>query len=430
MRSIVVIAATWLLPIALSPLHAEYITISGRAFGTSYMVKAIDKARSADEPSTQESLESSLASRIEQRLDEIDRAMSTYRDDSEVSRFNQADPGVWFSVGQETAKLVQRALEISEKTDGAFDVTVGPAVGLWNFGADAGQRFKVPSDDQITEVLTRVGHEKLLVRLDPPAIQKTTTGVQLDLSAIAKGYAVDAIAELLNEFPNFMVEIGGEVRVKGSRDLGNGWRIGLESPDPNRRKVDSVVTLHDQALATSGDYRNFHVHDGAAYSHTIDPRTARPVTHALAAVSVIADNCADADAYATALLVMGVERGKPLAEANQLQVLMTTRDSSDLQSAGVSTAQLTKVATDGFPSEPTSNPNGFVTTFLVTAAVFGIAVLAMSVGTIVANRRLQGSCGGMSNIKDSGGNTICDMCTRPSSECTGQPTPGHDESHA
>lgn len=388
---------------------AEPLEIAGTIFGTSYSVKLNDS--SVDQ--------GVLQAAIKSRLNQIDERMSTWRDDSEVSRFNMSNSTDWFTVDTETAALVERAQQISRETDGMFDITVGPAVGLWNFGAGGRGEFVVPSDEQISETLSIVGYERLEVRTEPPAIRKSVPELQIDLSAIAKGYAVDAIAELLMEqsLENFLVEIGGEVRAQGSKQDGSPWRIGLESPKRNAREVDSVVPLKDIALATSGDYRNFFEHDGQLYSHTIDPRTARPVTHGLAAVSVTAEDCASADAFATAILAMGPEVGADWAKQNQISATLFVRSSNDIE----------RIVTSGFPELEEVAPaaeqaNGsFIQLFMATAFVFGIAVLAMSVGTIVANRRLQGSCGGMAGLKDSHGKTVCEMCTRPSPECAGNP---------
>ncbi len=385
--------------------------LMGDIFGTSYHVVLRD-AESFDK--------SDISATIQSRLEAIDALMSTYRIDSEVSQFNLSEPGDWFSVSSETAQLVDRAQAISKQTEGAFDITVGPAVALWNFGVDAKTQFVVPTEEEINATLSRVGYDKLEVRLDPPAIRKSTAGLKIDLSAVAKGYAVDAVCETLADIDHYMVEIGGEVRVRGTRRDGSPWRIGLEAPTKDAREVDSIVTLQNEAMATSGDYRNFHEQDGVTYSHTIDPKTARPVSHQLGSVTIVADDCATADALATALLVMGPGRGKEWAEVNAVKALLVSRNGD----------QLVRATTPGFPQlnvqpskadQQSEANNSYIGMFVATAVIFGLAVLAMSIGTIVANRRLQGSCGGMAGLKDAGGNTICDMCTKPSTECSGEP---------
>lgn len=389
--------------------------VQGKIFGTSYTVKVRSDGLDIDE----------LDAMIRTRLEEIDQRMSTWRENSEISRFNQAGANVWTPVHAETASVVQLSKAISVETEGAFDVTVGPLVGLWNFGPGDRSQFKRPTDELVAATLSRVGHENLKVQLNPPALHKTVAGLEVDLSAVAKGYAVDQIGELLDkaEISNYMVEIGGEVRVRGTNDDGTAWRIGLESPERDARRVASIVSLRDQSLATSGDYRNYFEHDGVFFSHTIDPRTGRPVSHTLASVTVVAKDCARADALATALLVMGPEAGLAWAEQHSVQALLGTR-SQDGMVSQASTAsfpafgEVNEAVTNSSTKSATSQ---FFSLFVATAIVFGIAIVAMSIGTIVANRRLQGSCGGMAGMSDAEGKTICDMCTRPSKECTGDP---------
>jgi thiamine biosynthesis lipoprotein len=199
-------------------------------------------------------------------------------------------------------------------------------VNLWNFGPDprAGQ---VPTVAEIERERERVGYRRLEVRLSPPSLRKTHPGVYLDLSAIAKGYAVDEIAELLIQrgVPGFMVEVGGEVRTSGHRPDGQPWRIGIEKPVDFQRSVQRVVELTGKSLATSGDYRNFFEKDGRRYSHEIDPQTGYPVQHELASVSVISDSCMLADAWATGLMVAGPEAALRLAREQGLEVLLILR---------------------------------------------------------------------------------------------------------
>ncbi|MFK7817957.1 MAG: FAD:protein FMN transferase [Planctomycetaceae bacterium] len=386
--------------------------LSGPVFGTTYNISF--KSDSVDE--------AVLAQAIDGRLAEIDLHMSNWRNDSDVSKFNATEPNIWFSVSQETASVVAKAKSITDQSNGMFDITVAPLVRAWNFGAAAKSSFNPPTEEQINDTLQHVGSQYLEVRLAPPALKKTVAALEVDLSAIAKGYAVDAISELLTErsVDHFMVEIGGEIRASGASLPGAGWRIGLEAPERNARKIDSVIALHDEALATSGDYRNFFEFNGVTYSHTIDPTTGMCVDHDLASVSVIANSCMEADAWATAILAMGPDVGFEWAKAQNIKAMLLRRST---------TGQPIRELTKGFPSpiiQITSKKDGtmsneFFQLFLVTAAVFGVAVLAMSIGTIVANRRLQGSCGGMAGLKDEGGSTVCDMCTRPSAECSGNP---------
>ena len=267
-------------------------TISGSTMGTTFEIKfgeyygpwSIDRKK------------------IDSRLGEINARMSTYIDDSEVCRFNRAAANEWFPVSADTAYVVKRAQEISRQTDGAFDVTVGPLIRLWNFGAGAGAGSgaaitTLPADSEIEAVRRIVGYEKLEVRENPPALRKSVAGLEIDLSAIAKGYAVDELARILDEKPvkTYMVEIGGEIRVRINGTYH--WKIGIESPIVDRRLAHKVFFLDETtSLATSGDYRNFHEINGRRFSHTIDPQTACPVDHNLTSATVNTPDCLSADA--------------------------------------------------------------------------------------------------------------------------------------
>lgn len=401
---------------------ADAVRINGQIFGTSYHIQAVS-AREIDVPS--------LSTAISHRLDEIDRRMSTYRDDSDVSRFNRAETGAWFPVDEETAAVVSLAQSVSRETAGCFDITVGPAVRLWNFGAGAVKRFQPPNEQQIAETLTIVGFEKLDVQLAPPALRKSVSGLQIDLSAIAKGHAVDAVSRLLedHEISGYLVEIGGEVRAFGVNHDGSAWRIGLEAAQPDARRVDAVVSLDREALATSGDYRNFFEFEGRTYSHTIDPSTASPVDHHLAAVTVIADSCARADALATAILVMGPERGLAWAASQNVKAMLLSRSPNDAPNGAVHRETVNFPEFDVVtPTQAATTASSFLRLMAVAVVVFGIAFLAMSLGTIIANRRLKGSCGGLAGMRDEHGQTLCDMCTKPSPECSGDPDERRSES--
>ncbi|MCA9241142.1 MAG: FAD:protein FMN transferase [Planctomycetales bacterium] len=294
---------------------ASVQTYSGPTMGTLYHYSIITCRAPA-----------SIQQRVDSRLAEINKAMSTYDPDSELSRFNKSDSLDWFDVSEETARVVAFALEVSEKTNGAFDPTVGPAVNLWGFGPD-GRRKSPPTDEQVSAALARVGYKNVEARLDPPAIKKSRPDVYVDLSAVAKGYGVDEVSRVLAENGSeaSMVEIGGEVVCRGAKPDGSPWRIGVEKPDERGVAIQTVVELSDAALATSGDYRNFFQQDGVRFSHTINPQTGRPVEHRLAEVSVRAKSCMENDAYATSILVMGPEKGYNWAQKQNLAVLMIER---------------------------------------------------------------------------------------------------------
>jgi len=278
--------------------------ISGPTMGTTYTVKLHGAEVDRD----------ALESAIDAVLERINDSMSTWRPDSELSRFNRSNTTDWFAVSAELTHVVAAAESISSVSDGAFDVTVGPLVNLWGFGPE-GRADKPPSEPQIERIMPLIGYRMLAVSTVPSALRKREPDMYVDLSAIAKGYAVDAIAQLLDErqVRTYLVEIGGELRARGARSDTTPWRIAIERPVPGMRTAQSIVALRDTAIATSGDYRNYVERDGKRFTHTIDPRTGRPITNALASVSVITDTAMRADAFATAILVLGPEEGYALA---------------------------------------------------------------------------------------------------------------------
>ena len=223
-------------------------------------------------------------------------------------------PPATFAASAETFSVLSQAKQISAATNGAFDITVAPLVNAWGFGP-AGRPTETPAAAEIETLRLRTGWD--LIDLDQTAVQVTKTHRDLiaDLSAIAKGHGVDRVVETLEaaELTNFMIEIGGEVGARGVNQKNLPWRIGIERPVPGERAVELVVPLVDTSLATSGDYRNYYELDNKRISHTIDPRTGYPITHNIASVSVVHSSCAHADAYATGLLVLGLE-GLDLAE--------------------------------------------------------------------------------------------------------------------
>ena len=255
-----------------------------------------------------------LHSRIALTLGRIDEAMSTWQPESELSRFNRSATTDPFPASPDTVAVFQHALTVSALTGGAFDITVGPLVDAWGFGPP-GQPPAAPIDAELARLRERVGWQQLEVDESAPAIRKHAPEVSADLSALAKGYAVDQVAELLERegFSNHLVEVGGELRAAGQNTNGEAWRVGIERPTAGPPTVYRTVTLTSHALATSGDYRNTYLLDGQRVSHTIDPRTGRPVTHALASVSVIDPLCVRADALATGLMVLGPDDGFALA---------------------------------------------------------------------------------------------------------------------
>lgn len=269
-----------------------------------------------------------IGAAIEATLERINARMSTYRADSELSRFNAAtaDAG-WFAVSRETAAVVRRAIEISDQSGGAFDATAGPLVNLWGFGPGGGER-RVPDRQAIFDTLSTVGYHQLEVRLDPPALRKRVDGLYVDLSGIAKGHGVDAIAQLLADrgVRGYFIDIGGEHRAHGTRPDGSSWTTAIELPSERKREIRLALPLNDSAIATSGDYRNFFEVDGRRYAHIVDPRSGEATAGTLGSVSVLAGDCATADALATAMMVMGAADARQFAEDEDLAVLLIERD--------------------------------------------------------------------------------------------------------
>ena len=299
------------------------VTFGGRTMGTTYTVRLARGGHFREWPPKVEAVQQ----RVDQRLAEINSLMSTYDPDSELSRFNRLNSTDWFAVSPELVEVVAAALEVSERTLGAFDPTVGPVVELWGFGPQKGIT-KPPGDEKIAAAMARIGFKNVRVRSDPPAIRKELADVYLDLSGIAKGYAADSVSRLLAEigYRNSMVEIGGEVTTRGRKVDGAAWLIGVEKPQSFGDEMQAAIPLNDAGMATSGDYRNFFEHDGVRYSHTIDPATGRPVEHQLAAVSIVAANCMEADALATAVLVMGQRRGYDWCAEQGVAALLLVRE--------------------------------------------------------------------------------------------------------
>lgn len=304
------------------------LELSGPIMGTRYSVQVVAMPEGLDK--------TGLAAAIREQLNDINARMSTYLEDSEVSRFNRYAETDWFAVSAATAKVAAAAQAISKATDGAFDVTVGPLVNIWGFGPKSALAA-MPDSSVIEAVSTRIGFDKLEVRLDPPALKKSQPDLYVDLSAIAKGYAVDVIADLLasNGIENFLVDIGGELRVRGKNAEGDAWRVAIENPK-GTNKPFKVLSLSTGAVATSGNYRNYFEIGGQRFSHTIDPRTGRPVNHSLVLATVVAGDAMTADGWATAMIVLGAEQGLKVAEREGLAVLLLSEAGQELKEASSS----------------------------------------------------------------------------------------------
>jgi thiamine biosynthesis lipoprotein len=300
------------------------LSLRGETMGTTYSIQIVASLDGLDSES--------LATQIDATLEQVNARMSTYRPDSELSRFNASASTDWFPVSAELAEVVRVALRVSQESSGAFDITVGPLVNLWGFGPGTA-RETPPTDSAIAEANSRVGWQQLSLREEPPALHKQHPGLYVDVSAIAKGYAVDRVAQVLENagIQDYLVEVGGELRGHGRNGRGVPWQIAIERPDVDKRAAFRVVALQDSGMATSGDYRNFFEVDGKRYSHTIDPATGRPVVHQLASVTVLADSAMFADAWATALLVLGPERGMAVAKQLGLAAMFIEHEGDGLR---------------------------------------------------------------------------------------------------
>mgnify|MGYP001815165060 FL=1 len=265
-------------------------------------------------------VEGEILAGIEARLEAVNASMSTYREDSEISLVNAAPPDTWLGISADFHRVLATALEVGRLSEGAYDVTVGPLVNLWGFGPQS-TPDAVPEPARVAALLQQVGQGKLRLDGEGARIRKLAD-LSLDFSSLAKGYAVDQIALWLEQqgITRYLVEVGGEMRVAGLSGRGDPWRIAIEEPEIDARGVAAAVELSDAAIATSGDYRNYFELDGQRYSHSIDPRTGVPVAHELVSVTVVHPSAMVADAWATALIVLGPERAAEVAESQGLAV--------------------------------------------------------------------------------------------------------------
>lgn len=300
------------------PLFEKY-SFSGTTMGTTYSVSIVDNPLKL--------INTNIYNSVDSLLTEVNKQMSTYIPNSEISKFNDSQDTSWFKVSKDFALLVHEAKIISVESDNAYDVTIGPLVNLWGFGAEE-YSDEIPNEKNIEEVKKIIGADKIEVNLEQPSIRKTIPNMYLDLSSIAKGFGVDQVGQLIEEygFANYMVEIGGEVRTKGFNDKGENWKIGISSPES--RNLQKVISITNLSVATSGDYQNYKEINGVRYSHLIDPRLGKPITHNLASVTVLHENCRTADALATAINIMGYEKGYSFAIKKELPIFMIVRDSN------------------------------------------------------------------------------------------------------
>lgn len=295
-----------------------YQEISGKAFGTYYNIKIRTDYKNR-----------SLLSKVKEELDRINSQMSVFEPGSEINDINEASSAQSIELSTEMSYILENSHNIYKLTSGSFDPTVGRLVDLWGFGA--GKHKDTPNEQDIAETLKDSGFSKLTFSPDYKRLRKSSHNNYINLSAIAKGYGVDQIAILLKKegYKDFVVEIGGEVMASGEKsDADKGWNIGVAAPGSNNKAGENavVIRLHNMAVATSGDYRNYYYKDNKRYSHTISPQTGYPVEHNLASVTVFDKNCMRADAIATGIMAMGEKKGMAFANQNRIPVIMFVRD--------------------------------------------------------------------------------------------------------
>ena len=298
---------------------AKTLNFSGLTMGTSYNVVAVDPSRKVDEAEAKAQIESALAL--------VNKQMSNWDSSSEISQFNaKTDLGA-MQVSADLAKVMRAAEEVHIASEGRFDTTMGPLIELWGFGASGAKHMA--SDAEIAQAQARSGHGATL-NVGSTSLQKRRSDAQVYLSAIGKGYGADQVGQALQALGinDYMVEIGGDLYASGNNPSGLPWQIGIEKPAALSGGVLDVVGISGLGLASSGDYRNYFEQDGERYSHLIDPVTGRPITHKTASATVLAENAMLADAWATAMLILGRARGLEIAGQHDLAVLFVERDST------------------------------------------------------------------------------------------------------
>lgn len=314
------------------PPRRHTVEFTGPTMGASFTVKVVVGPEGLAD-------ESEIGRLIRADLERVNALMSTWDPESELSRFNRSGSLEPFRVSDETFEVFEWAQKIEAMTGGALDVTVGPLLSAWGFGP-GGERDHAPPQEAISQLLEQTGLRHVELDADDRTVRKRHPGLICEFSALAPGYAADRLAALLVErgAMDFLVDVGGEFRVRGQNDAGMPWQIAVERPTEEGRFIERMIPISDGAVATSGDYRNYHEVDGQRVSHILDPRTGRPVRHRLASVTVIDELAVRADGLSTALMVLGPDEGYALAESLNLAALFIVRaDSGDgFESRGTS----------------------------------------------------------------------------------------------
>lgn len=281
--------------------------------GTYYSVKYVDDFPSLSKEQVQVEVEKILA--------DVNKQMSTYIPDSEISRFNKVSKNTEFKISKDFSEVLKYSLELAQKTSGSFDPSVGPLVNLWGFGPSKVR--KKPSDEKIKETLNLVGYKNIKFSKSDSKLSKSISKLYLDLSATAKGYAVDKISKFMisRQYNNHLVDIGGELYASGKKPDTN-WSVAIETPDESNSSIQKILSLSNEAIATSGSYRNFFTENGIRYNHTIDTKTGLSYRSDLVSVSVLSKNAMQADGLATALMTMGFNKAKNFATKNNIKVYL------------------------------------------------------------------------------------------------------------
>lgn len=299
--------------------------LTGSIQGTTYHIKIVQDGQLI-EPERVRTL-------VEETFNTIDLKLSNYRDDSEISRLNQNKTTDWLPVSSEIVELIDIAKQVYERSQGCYDLTVKPIFDLWGFSK---HQNRVPTQEEINNVLLHVGMSRVEIDKANNRIRKLDPELQIDLSSIAQGYTVTATANLLESqgIQNYLVEIGGEMKVKGHNASGNPWRVAIEKPSPFSHQIQKILDIHQMngtGIMTAGTYRNFFDEKGQTYSHILNPKTGSPVTHHLLSVTVLHEDPTWADAWDTALLCVGETEAVKIAETENLKVLLIYHEGQTLK---------------------------------------------------------------------------------------------------
>lgn len=298
---------------------AADLFLNGQTMGTTYSIVAVNAPNVS---------QAQLQAAVTQALADIDAKMSNWSPISEVSAINALAAGGSQPLSADMHTVLQAARDVYGATEGQFDITLGPLIDLWGFGASA-PTGAVPPEQQVAQAQGLAGLTRALTWTDSQ-VTKNLNGAGIYLSAIGKGFGVDRVGATLRHLgiTDYMVEIGGDILASGRNAEGNPWQIAVETPDALQRGIEQIVGISNVGLATSGDYRNFFEEDGKRYCHILDSQTGRPIIHDTASVTVVAENAMLADAWATALLALGVKRGMEIANAHQISALFIDRNTT------------------------------------------------------------------------------------------------------